>query len=92
MIHTWANNYLQHNRHNVEPINIFLSASGGVRKSHLVKVIYKFISKILLYHCKDPENFRLILFEPTRISAVNIVVRITIYSGLGIKPESNDLI
>ena len=49
------------------------------------KVIYKAISKTLLYHCKDPEKLRVLLLGPTGISTVNIDWT-TIHSGLGIKP------
>ena len=85
VIHTWANNYVKYDRHNVEPIHIFLSDSGGTRKPHLVKVINNAISKILLYHFEDPENPRVFLLGTTGISAVNIGGT-TIHSGLGIKP------
>ena len=71
--------------HDVEPVHIFLSGSGGTGKSHLVKVIYSAISKTLLYHCKDTEKPRVLLLGPTGISAVNIC-RTTIHSGLAIKP------
>ena len=66
-------------------MHIFLSRSGGSGKSHLVKVIYNAISKTLLYHSKDTEKPRVLMLGPTGISAVNIS-RITIHSGLGIKP------
>ena len=66
-------------------MHIFLSRSGGSSKSHLVKVIYNAISKTLLYHSKDTEKPRVLMLGPTGISAVNIS-RITIHSGLGIKP------
>ena len=71
------------NGHNVEPIHIFLSGSGGTGKSKLVKVIYN--AKTLLYHCKDPEKPRVLLLGPTGISSGNIGGT-TIHSGLGIKP------
>ena len=61
------------NGHNVELIHIFLSGNGGTGKSHLVKVIYNCISKTLLYHYKDPEKPRVLLLDPTGISAVNKV-------------------
>ena len=50
-------------------------------------MIYNAISKTLLCHCKDPEKPRVLLLGPTGISAVNVGVT-TIYSGLGIKPET----
>ena len=85
VVHKWAKEYVKCNGHNVEPMHIFLSGSGGTDKSHLVKVIYNAISKTLVYRCKDPEKPRVLLFSPTGISAVNIVGT-TIHSGLDIKP------
>ena len=85
MVETWAKDYVKYDGHNVEPIHIFLSGSGGTVKSHLVKVICNAISKTLLYHCKDPEKPRVLLLGPTEISVVNID-RTTINLGLGIKP------
>ena len=66
-------------------MHIFLSGNGGTCKSHLVNVIYKIISKTLLYHCEDPDRPKVNLLEPTAISAVNIGGAL-IYSGLVIKP------
>ena len=80
-----AKDYVKYNGHNVEPVDIFLSGSGGTGKSHLVKVIYNVISKTLLYHSIDPEKLRVLILGPTGISAVNIG-RTTTHSGLGIKP------
>ena len=86
VVHTRAKNYVKYNRQDVAPVHIFLSGSGGTGKSHLVKVIYNSsISKTLLYHCKDHEKPRVLLLEPTEISAVNIGGT-TVHSGLGIKP------
>ena len=86
VVHTWAKEYINYDGHNVEPIHIFLSGSGGTGKSHLVKAIHNTISKTLLHHCKDPEKPRVLLLGPTGISAVNIG-ETTIHSGLGIKPR-----
>ena len=60
-VHTWAKDYVKYNGHNVQPVHIFLSGSGGTGKSHLVKVIYNAISKTLLYHSKDPEKPRALM-------------------------------
>ena len=65
----------------------FFQTVQGTGKSHLVKVIYNAVSKTLLYHCKDPENPRVLLLGPTRISVIN-VGGTTIHSGFGIKPET----
>ena len=85
VVHTWAKLFVKYDEHDVEPVHIFLSDSGGTGKSHLVKVTYKAISKTLLHHCKDPEKPKVILLRPTGISAVNIG-GITIHSGFAIKP------
>ena len=85
MVHTWVRDYVKNDGHNVVPIHIFISGSGGTGKSHLLKVIYNVISKILLRHCKDPEKPRVLLIGPTGVSAVNIGGT-TVHSGLGIKP------
>ena len=85
MVHAWAKDYVKYDGHNVEPIHIFLSGSGGIGKFHLVKVMYNAISKTLLYLCKDLEKLRVLLLGPAGISAVNIGGT-TIHSGLGIKP------
>ena len=74
-----------YNGHNVEPIHIFPSGSGGTDKSHSVKVIYNALSKTLPYHCKDPEKPRVLLLGPAGISAVNMRGT-TIHFSLGIKP------
>ena len=81
-VHKWSRKY---NGDYVEPVHIFLSDSGGTGKSHLVKVIYKAISKTLLYYCKDPEKPGVHLPGPIGILAVNIVGT-TIHSGFESKP------
>ena len=56
MFHIWAKEYIKYDGHNVEPVHEFLSGSGGTGKSHLVKVIYNAILKILPYHRNDQKN------------------------------------
>ena len=56
MVHKWAKNYVKSNGPNVEQGNIFVSGSLGTGRSHLVKVIYNAILKILFYYFKDPEK------------------------------------
>ena len=86
VVHPWAKNYVTYNGHNVRTsVHISLRQRKISGKSHLVKVIYNAISKTLLYHSKDTEKPRVLMLGPTGISAVNIS-RITIHSGLGIKP------
>ena len=83
MVHTWTKNFAKCDGHDVEPMHIFLSDSGGTDKSNLVRVI----SKTLLYNCKDSEKPRVLLLGPTGISAVSIGGT-TIRSGLAIKPRT----
>ena len=42
----------------VKPFNLFISGSGGVGESHLIKTIYQSVTKLLQYHCGSPEKFR----------------------------------
>ena len=56
VVYKWTKDYVKCNGHNVEPVYIFLSGSGGTGKSHLLKVMYNALSKTLFYHCKDPEK------------------------------------
>ena len=65
VVHTWAKDYVIYDAHDVEPVHVFLSDSGGTGKSHLVKVIYNTISKTLLYDCKDLEKPIVLLLGPT---------------------------
>ena len=85
VVHILDKHYVKYDGHDVEPVHIFLSGSGGAGKSHLVKVIYNAISKTLFYLCKDPEKPRVLLLGPTGISAANIGGT-TIHCGLAIKP------
>ena len=50
----------------------FLSGSGSTGKSHLVKAISNALSKLLLYHCKDPEEPIVLSLGPTGMLAVKI--------------------
>ena len=83
VVHTWTKSFAKCDGHDVEPMHIFLSDSGGTDKSNLVRVI----SKTLLYYCKDSEKPRVLLLGPTGISAVSIGGT-TIRSGLAIKPRT----
>ena len=56
IVHTWAKDNVKHDEHDVEPVHIFLSGSEGTSKSHLVKVIYNAVSKILLYYFKESKK------------------------------------
>ena len=89
MVHTWPKDYLKFDGHDVEPVHVFLSGSGGTGKFHLVKIIYNAISKSTFYRCKAPEKPkpRVRLLGPTGTLAVNIVGT-TIHTGLGIKSRT----
>ena len=82
--------YAKHDGVDSKPLHIFLSGSEGKGKSDLVKTIYNFVLKTLLFNCKELEKIKVFLLEPTGISAVNIA-RKTTYSALAIKPEQNYL-
>ena len=85
VVYKWAKDYVICNGHNVEPVYIFFSDSGGTGKSHLVEVIYNAISKKLLYHCKDPDKPdkpRVLLLRPIGISAVKYLLISLINFGL----------
>ena len=45
---TWDKDYVEHDEHNAEPVDMFPSDRGGIEKSHLVRLIYYSISKTLL--------------------------------------------
>ena len=68
VVHTWAKNYVKYDGHDVEPVQIFLSGSGGTGKSHLVK------ARTLRYHCKDPEKPGVLLLGPTVVEPPFILV------------------
>ena len=71
MVHKWARDFVKYNGHNVIPVHIFLSGSGGTSKSHLV-IVNAIMQKTLLYHSKDPEKPRVLLLGLIGISAVDI--------------------
>ena len=59
VVHSRAKDYVKYDRHNVEPIHIFFSGSGGTGKSNLVKVIYNATSSFFLTDIKiDVERKR----------------------------------
>ena len=67
----------------VKPFNLFLSGSGGVGKSHLIKTIYQSVSKELQYHGGSPDKQRVLILVPTGVASIN-VNGITIHSPLSI--------
>ena len=67
----------------VKPFNLFISGSGGVGKSHLMKTIYQSVSKVLQYHGGSPDKKRVLILTPTGVASIN-VNGITRHSGLSI--------
>lgn len=88
MVHTWAKDFVNDVRNVVEPVHMYLLGSIEKVKSQLGKVIYNVISKILLYHCKNPKKPTVPLLGSTGVSAINIG-GMNIHSGRRIKPETN---
>ena len=67
----------------MKPFNLFLSGSGGVGKSHLIKTIYQSVPKVLQYHGGSPDKPRILIHAPTDVASIN-VNGIVIHSGLSI--------
>ena len=55
-----------------EPLNLFLSGSGRVGKSHLFKIIYQSVSKVLQYPDGSPDKQRVLILAPTGVSSINV--------------------
>ena len=45
MVDPWTKDCVKYNEHNVEPVHVFLSGSGGIHKYQLVKVAYNSVLK-----------------------------------------------
>ena len=71
----------------IKPLQIFVSGSGGVGKSHLIKTMFQSVSKTLLFHATNPEKPRVLLLAPTGVAAINID-GVIIHSALGIIPSN----
>ena len=84
VVNTWNQNYVKYDGYDVKPVRIFISGNGRTGKYHLVKAMTNPKSKTLLYNCKHPGKPRVLLLEPTGISALNIGGT-TIHSCLAIK-------
>ena len=67
----------------MKPFKLFLSGSGGVGKSHLIKTIYQSVSKVLQYHGGSPDKQRVLNLAPTGVTSIN-VNGITIHSAFSI--------
>ena len=67
----------------VKPFNLFLSGSGGVGKSHLIKTIYQSVSKVLQYNGGSPDKPCILILAPIGVASINVNC-ITIHSALSI--------
>ena len=56
----------------INTFHIFITGSGIVRKSHLIKTIHISFSKVLRYKGGEPEKPRILLLAPTGVAAVHI--------------------
>ena len=69
------------------PYHIFLSWSGGVGKSHLIKLIHHDTGRLLkLARCINPEDVTVLLTAPTCVAAYNIS-GMTLHSAFFLKPS-----
>ena len=86
-VHNWAKKHVKNlsslEPTHLEPLHIFISGSGGVGKSHLIKTLYQSLTKLFSYRTGDPNKPRMLLIAPTGVAAINIEGT-TIHTGLGI--------
>ena len=86
-IYDWAKNLVKLRncelRKNLAPLYIFLTGEGGCGKSHLLKVIHKSLTKILMHRGGKPDKQKVLRIAPTGVAAINIGGT-TIHTGLGI--------
>ena len=68
----------------VRPFHLFLSGSGGVGKSHLIKIIYQSASKLLQHHGGSLGKSRVLILAPTGVASININGK-TIHSAFGLR-------
>ena len=67
----------------VKPFNLFISGSGGVRKSHLMKTICLSVTRSLQYHGGSPEILRVLILASTGPASIK-VNGTTVHSLLGL--------
>ena len=67
----------------MKPFNIFISGSGGVGKSHLIKTIHQSVKKLLQYDYGSPGKPQVLIVAPTAVAIININ-ETTIHSVLGL--------
>ena len=67
---------------------MFLSGSGEVGKSHLIKTVYQLVLKLLQYHGGSPEKPRVLISAQTGVSSINLNGT-TIHSAFGVPCAGN---
>ena len=72
----------------MKPFNLFLFGFEGVGKSHLIKIIYQSVSKVLQYDGGSPDKPSVLILAPTGVASVN-ENSITIHSVLSIPCRGN---
>ena len=84
---TWAKEKVKQKRlikpKAVKPFNLFISGSGGVRKSHLMKTICLSVTRLLQYHGGSPEILRVLILASTGPASIK-VNGTTVHSLLGL--------
>ena len=81
VVHTWTNDYVKYDSHNVEPIHLFQAMDL------LVNLIHCAILKNCFNTIKTQKNQDFFILGPTGISVVAIG-ETTIHSGFGINPAT----
>ena len=65
VVFSWAKTFVKNQNtlevKHLEPLNIFLTGEGGCGKSHLIKVMYNALQKILIHKGGEPDKYRVLL-------------------------------
>ena len=69
----------------VDTLRLFITGGVGVGKSHLMKTICMFLTKIIILYSESPDKTKVLILGPTGAAAININGT-TINSGLSIPP------
>ena len=64
-VHKWAKEHVKNlgslEAVDISPLYLFISGSGGVGKSHLIKTLYQSLTKLFTYRSGDPNKVRVLL-------------------------------
>ena len=55
---------------------MLISGEAGGGKSHLIKIVYMALHKLLLYKSRHPDKCKILLLAPTGIAAIIIVAQL----------------